>query len=266
MCYNDIERNRGGNTMSSTKEQILNFIDKCEELKNCKFIMATTKIKDLLKAIVNCPELYRLFETVTQNFDYLAEKRKALVTVDDGVYKRNCVVLPQTVGTRLAFIFCLFVEFDKDTLNFNDFLRTYFPEDGSYYASYHAFCNLIINSLQDMLRQVFREQLATPDENPAQSESGDGIQPNAEKANVLSALDLLISEEQQYIFQSKIPNDDKEGGIRMLGQLFIALKRGDEELADALICGYNYFVLFHKCVSDGVERLIETIAEYEKLL
>ena len=113
--------------MPNTKEQVLSFLEKCEELKNCKFIMATTKIKDLLKCIVNCPELYRLFETVTKNFDYPAAKSECLVSVNDGVLPTDCVVLPETVGRRLAFIFCLLVEFDKDTVNFNDFLRLYFP-------------------------------------------------------------------------------------------------------------------------------------------
>lgn len=247
--------------MSNTKEQIKDFLVKCDELKNCKFIMATTKIKDLLKAIVNCPELYGLFDTVTQNFDYVSAKKSCLLTVDDGIYRRHMLVLPQTIGARLAFIFCLFVEFDKDSLNFNDFLRTYFPEDGSYFASYHAFCDTVVGSLQEMLVQVYKDVLEAPDEQP-QTE----VAPNPDRAALLSALDLMISEEQQFVFQSAVPDEDKEGGIRILGQLFKALKSGDVELIDALICGYNYFILFHKCVSDGVEKLIGTIAEYEKTL
>ena len=94
--------------MTDTKEQIKSFLDKCEELKSCKFIMATTKIKDLLKCIVNCPELYRLFEAVTKDFNYISAKSRCLVTVNDGVFTRSYVVLPDTVGQRLAFIFCLF--------------------------------------------------------------------------------------------------------------------------------------------------------------
>lgn len=248
--------------MNSTKEQILSFLDKCDELKNCKFIMATTKIKDLLKAIVNCPELYRLFDTVTQNFDYTAEKKNCLVTVDDGVYRRSYLVLPQTVGSRLAFIFCLFVEFDRDTLNFNDFLRVYFPEDGSYFASYHAFCKTVICSLQDMLKQVFKDVLEAPDEQPSEEIAA----PNADKAAILSALDIAISEERQFIYQSNLSEEDKENGMKMLSQLFKSVKTGDTELIDAMVCGYNYFILYNNCVSEGVEHLIRMIADYEREL
>ena len=242
--------------MADVKEQILSFIDKCAELKSCKFIMATTKIKDLLKCIVNCPELYRLFEAVTKDFDYPEVKSQCLVTYDDGVLPQNFVVLPKTLGHRLAFIFCLLVEFDKGTINFNDFLRQYFPEDGSYFASYRAFCNLVIKSLQECILQVFKEQLAEYNYN----------EPNAKTAEIISALDLAISQEIEFVSQSTLSQADKENGIKILLMLIAAVKDKNEELIDALICGYNYFALHLKCVSDGIAELIQLLEAFEKTL
>lgn len=245
-----------GRKMADVKEQILSFIDKCEELKSCKFIMATTKIKDLLKCIVNCPELYRLFEAVTKDFDYPEVKSQCLVTYDDGVLPQNFVVLPKTLGHRLAFIFCLLVEFDKGTINFNDFLRQYFPEDGSYFASYRAFCNLVIKSLQECILQVFKEQLAEYNYN----------EPNAKTAEIISALDLAISQEREFVSQSTLSQADKENGMKILSMLIVAVKNKNEELIDALICGYNYFALHLKCVSDGIAELIQLLEAFEKTL
>lgn len=242
--------------MADVKEQILSFIDKCEELKSCKFIMATTKIKDLLKCIVNCPELYRLFEAVTKDFDYPEVKSQCLVTYDDGVLPQNFVVLPKTLGQRLAFIFCFLVEFDKGTINFNDFLRQYFPEDGSYFASYRAFCNLVIKSLQECILQVFKKQLAEFNYN----------EPNAKTAEIISALDLAISQEIEFVSQSTLSQADKENGIKILLMLIAAVKDKNEELIDALICGYNYFALHLKCVSDGIAELIQLLEAFEKTL
>lgn len=249
--------------MEDLKTQISDFMQSCEEIKKCKFIMATTKIKACLKCIVSCPDLYRLFEAVTKDFDYLAAKQKCLVTLNDGMYKRSYVVLPQTVGDRLAFIFCLFAEFDRDTLNFNEFLRRYFSEDGSYYASYQAFCNMIVKGLQDAVAQVFRNKL---EEMESESQAEEAVHANSARAEYASVLALSIAEEQDFVMQSKIPEEDKEGGIRILTQLAVAVRTGDEPMMDALICGYNYFVLYHKCVSEGVAPLIQAIAEYEKLL
>lgn len=247
--------------MNAIVEQISSFSEKCDEMKNCKFIMATTKIKDLLKCIVNCPELYRLFETVTKDFDYPAFKATCLVCPDDGTLPLNKVVLPQTVGQRLAFIFCLLVEFDRGTLNFNDFLRQFYPEDGSYFASYQAFCNTVIKSLQDCVLQVFREQIEAEAEAESRFDES-----SAQTSEILSALGVAVAREMKFVTDSNIDADDKENGLRILSRLALALKEGDEELIDALLCGYNYFALHCRCASDGVAELIKLIEVYENNL
>lgn len=222
--------------------------------------MATRKIKDLLKCIVTAPELYWLFERVTKDFNYPAVKSKCLVTVDDGYFRRSYVVLPQTVGQRLAMIFCLFVEFDKDTMNFNDFLRKYFPEDGSYYASYQAFCNMIVEGLKDAVLQVFKGSLGDADYAEVSLPH-----PNSAKTEFISVITLSIAEEQQFILRSNLPEDDKESGVSILSQLTEAFNSGNKALINALVCGYNYFILYNKCVSDSIESLFAAIAEYEKI-
>lgn len=244
--------------MASLKEQVSSFIGKCEELKSCKFIMATTKIKDLLKCIVNCPELYGLFEEVTKDFDYPAVKAQCLRAPSDGVYTDKRVVLPQTVGQRLAFIFCLLVEFDRNSVNFNDFLRAYFPEDGSYFASYQSFCNIIIKGLQDCVIQVFREELQA-------AEIEENV-PDARAAEISSALGVALSQEIQFVTDSAVPKDDKDNGLKILTALVKAIEHGDETQIDGLVCGYNYFVLRFGCVSDGIAELLQLIEAYEKLL
>lgn len=244
--------------MNSTKEQVLQFLEKCDELRNCKFIMATSKIKDILRCIVNSPELYRLFETVTADFDYHEFKRNCLITVDDGIYKKNKLVLPQTVGQRLAFIFCLFVEFDRDTINFNDFLQIYFREDGSYYASYRAFCDTVVCSLQELICQVFSEQLKG--DNPS------GLRENSSRASLLTELNLSLSSEKKFIAESFLSQEEKANGLKILEALFEAVKEGDVSEIDALICGYNYFVLYNRCVSENISYLLESLGDYEATL
>lgn len=243
--------------MESAKDQVLTFLEKCEELKKCKFIMATTKIKDLLKCIVNSPELYSLFDSVTKDFDYLSVKSQCLVTVSDGVYRRNSVMLPQTVGQRLAFIFCLLVDFDRDNINFNDFLRLYFPVDGSYFESYQLFCRTIIDSLEEMIRQVFSDSL----------ESERVQQPvTSQKTELISQISVAVRDEMRFVSESVIPDEEKESGYKMLTELLNAVNSGNANLIEALICGYNYYLLFNKCVGDGVENLIKLLAEYGLLL
>ena len=120
-----------GESVETTKTQLMDFLDKCEEVKSCKFIMATTKIKDLLKSIVNSAELYELFQTVATNFDYNEAKRKCFIEAQ-GAYGESRVALPDTMGERLEFIFCLLVEYDSKANNFNSFFQKYYPKYGSY--------------------------------------------------------------------------------------------------------------------------------------
>ena len=245
--------------MQSTKEQVKNFLLKCEELKSCKFIVAPNKISDLLKCIVNSRELYGLFDAVTSNFDYPTVKSNCLVTISNSTYERSYVNLPQTTGQVIAFIFCLLMEFENNTLNFNEFLRRYFPEDGSYVASYRAFCSVIIKSLQDAVAQVYEDELNSPDYSVEE-------QPDAKKAQLLSVAEILISGEIEYITKCPVPDEDKEGGLKLLYQLLAAIKSGDKNLVEALACGYNYFILYNKCISENVTQLFAFIVEFEKSL
>lgn len=245
-----------------TKEQVISFIDCCEEIKSCKFIMATTKIKELLKTIVNCPSIYRLFEAVTKDFDYLSVKAKCLVTTNDGIFSKSFVILPKTLGERLAFLFCLLVEFDRETVNFNDFLRRYYPEEGSYYASYQGFCTQIIDSLAECIAKVFQDELSTPVLRLEQTAPS----ANAKKAELISAINISVSEEINYLRNCSLPVEDKESAIKILNGVLSAVKAENEELIDALVCGYNYFVLFNKCESDGLEKLLALIFEFVQSL
>lgn len=254
--------------MESVKTQITDFLDKCSQLKSCKFIMATTKIKDLLKSIVNSPELYELFTTVSTGFDYPETKRKCLVNSPDGVVSASYLSLPETVGDRLAFIFCLLVEFDRDTINFNWFLQRYFAEDGSYYASYHAFCDTVINSLERIVRDIFAKELSE-ETAPASAESlpAPASAPaagNVQLANYISLIELLISQEKQFILESEIPEDDKEAGYKMLTEISKAVRAGEVDRINALVCGYNYYILYNNSVSKSIQPLFETIRRYEE--
>lgn len=264
--------------METTKTQLTDFLNKCEEVKNCKFIMATTKIKDLLKSIVNSAELYELFNTVAANFDYVAAKQQCFVETD-APYSDSRLVLPDTVGDRLAFIFCLLVEFDRNDINFNAFLQKYYPKDGSYYTSYHLFCDEIIGSLEAIIVDVFSAELAEPQ--PAQPLLSEGAKPaslplrgqsgesrgaNTEASTLINAIGTLIESERAHIEASTLGEEEKEAARNILSSLDNAVRAGDGALIKALTCGYNYFVMYTVFVSDSVASLFEAVGEYLSVL
>lgn len=266
-----------GESVETTKTQLMDFLDKCEEVKSCKFIMATTKIKDLLKSIVNSAELYELFQTVATNFDYNEAKRKCFIEAQ-GAYGESRVALPDTMGERLAFIFCLLVEFDRNAINFNAFLQKYYPKDGSYYASYHLFCDEVIGSMQAIVCEVFAQELAeevpalaAPESQPliaapsaASTAAAKPVAsaPNPDAAACLNTVLMLIESEKEGVTGSKLGAEEQEAAVSMLNSIAEAVRDGNAPFIKSLTCGYNYFVMYTVFVSDSLSLLFEAIGEY----
>ncbi len=252
-----------------TKTQLTDFLDKCEEAKNCKFIMATTKIKDILKAIVNSADLYELFNTVAANFDYIAAKQKCFVEAE-GMYGNCKLVLPDTIGDRLAFIFCLLVEFDRNDINFNAFLQKYYPSDGSYYASYHLFCDEVIGSLEAIICDIFQDVLEEPQQALPQPQPtaqipyapAQPVVPDMNMAAQINTVCMLIESEKENLETSTLSDEDKEAAYSMLVSLADAVRAGDAKLIKSLTCGYNYLVMQTVFVSDTLAVLFEALGDY----
>lgn len=249
--------------MESVKSQVTDFLNKCEEIKNCKFIMATTKIKDLLKSIVNSAELYEVFNTVASKFDYIAAKERYFIDADDS-YGRSRIALPDTRGDRLAFIFCLLVEIDRGDIQINAFLQKYYPKDGSYYASYHMFCDEIITSLENIIADIFAQDLARPEPERIEYERKAISEKSVDSDTIakINAICMLIAQELDFIVSSPLSEDDKDAAATILTQLAMAVKARDEENINALTYGYNYFVMHTKEVSKGVNMLFDEIGGF----
>lgn len=260
--------------VKTVKEQITDFLEKCEEVRNCKFIMATTRIKDLLKSIVNSPELYELFNTVASNFDYNAAKQQAFLESDSAFYGNSRVVLPDTVGDRLAFIFCLLVEFDRNDINLNVFLQKFYPKDGSYYASYHLFCDEVIGSLENIICDIYSKELASYDppllvDAPQVEQIPEVTEDramSADKIMLLNAVSMLIANERDNIEASSLEGDEKTAGLLILSSLHDAVQNGDISLIQSLSCGYNYFASQNSFISQTFNDLIEALGSYVDIL
>ncbi|MDE6691196.1 MAG: hypothetical protein K2K04_04415, partial [Clostridia bacterium] len=226
-------------------------------------------IKDLLKSIVNSADLYELFNTVAANFDYIAAKQRCFVEAE-GMYGNSKLVLPDTIGDRLAFIFCLLVEFDRNDINFNAFLQKYYPKDGSYYASYHLFCDEVIGSLEAIICDVFHDVLEEPQQALPQSEPAPQISysvpqpsvPNASSAAQINTVCMLIESEKENLELSPLSEEDKEAARAMLTSLTDAVRNGDGNLIKSLTCGYNYLVMQTVFVSDTLAVMFEALGDY----
>lgn len=245
--------------MNSMKDKILLLIEKCEELKESKLIMSTKKISDILKYIASNTELLNLFDSLTSNFNYPEYKYKCLITLDDGIECKNYVVLPTEVDKTLAFIFCLFMEIDRRTFEFNDFLQIYFGEDKSLYASHQAFCKTIVTGFEDALRQLFKDFF---EDDKVQHES---LNVMNNKANLVAEILVLIEYETKFLKESKLAEDEIVNGLKILEGIGIAVKEGNLIFLEGLAYGYNYFIIFNEYESDNSTSLFDALNEFWRL-
>ncbi len=247
--------------MGDTKAEISDFLTKCDQLRASKFIMATTRIKDILKSIANSAALYRMFSEITAEFDYVAAKRKYFIGRGDRFYGRSRLILPEDAAERLAFTFCLLVEFDHGDMNFNEFLRRYFAVDGSYFSSFHDFCDKVILSMEDIIREVFAAELTQDDTASTIVEEAQSSATGTANAEKISVVSILINGEKNYIASSDMSKAEKEDGFAMLDALFSAVRVGNAEAADAILRGYEYYSACHKNFSKLFESLNAAMGE-----
>ncbi len=229
--------------MDTGREQIDLFLRRCDELMQSKFIIADTKIGELLQAIAASDLLYAFFRDVTGNFDYPAAKSKYMNYAPYGKTQKK-LLFPEDPAERLAFVFCLLMEFDNKTLDLGKFLQEYFYEDGSFYESFYAFCNQVIKPFRNAVKIMFTD---SPEATQAVS-----LQDKERKGKVSQSVGFDVKAERKALYGSALADAKKVDGMLLLN----ALERAkDKSLRAALLCGYAYFA--RACgmsVSEGAVR------------
>lgn len=129
----------------------------------------------------------------------------------EGSVNKRKLLFPADPAEKLAFIFCLLVDFDNKTFDLGEFLQEYFYEDGSYYESFYAFSNQVVKPFKNLIKQMFKESRlkkiaeAEPKDRPPQKKNED-------------VTDAVLSEREQ-LFHSALPDSSKVDGMMILNAL-----------------------------------------------
>lgn len=223
--------------------QLERFFTAADELITGKFILADTKIGELLKAVAASDELTQLFAAATEGYDYPAAKRAYLCPPDGRGVARGEAYLPDDRGEVLAFVFCLLAEIDAGKLKLGDFLLRYFYEDGSYTASYERFVNKMIKPFRDIVRDCYP------------------MQPAAPRAG-FAAMESAIARERTRVKNSALAPEDAVAADKMLSAMQSALGRKDLPCLKALLCGYLYFLQMTGFSDENSDALFAAAEEF----
>ena len=223
--------------MDTGREQIDLFLRRCDEVMGSRFIIADTKISDLLKSIATSDLLYAYFRDITKNFDFRAAQRKYLDNAPAAPSRGKKMLFPEDPQEKLAFIFCLLVEFDSKKRDLSEFLQEYFYEDGSVYESFYAFTNQVIKPFRNAVKLMFRGGM--PKEEGARPQVAHP-EPAAPAAPVAVPADFgaLVAAERDSVYASGLSDADKVDALFILNALE---KTQNPALRAGLLSGYAAF-------------------------
>ena len=218
----------GEERMDTGRGQIDLFLRKCDELMQSGFILADTKIAELLKSIASSDLLYALFRELTKDFDYAAARRACMGGEEEA--QGGAFRLPEDPEKKLAFIFCLLVDLDSKALDLGGFIRSRFPAGGSVHEGFYIFCAQVVMPFKEAVRALFCT---------ASFEGGEA-----------EALAKCAAGERDRIYFSRMPDTKKVDALLLLNALSAACADKSGERAAALLCGY---LCFARCegLSDG---------------
>ena len=233
--------------MTASAQQINRFLKACDKLMNEKYMVADTRIQEVLRSIGESRALTDLFASATERFDYPAAKKMYLRFPASPMSAHGKAFLPKDRVEVVAFVFCLLVDIDAGRIKFDDFLLRYFYEDGSYTASFSLFAERLLRPFRDIVQECFPDVAK-----PVRPEST--AQKARKRSASLETFAALAIEERERLKSVSLSAVDAAAGDALLSEMIQAAGKDDVPLAKALASGYNYFL--RALFLEGGEELI----------
>lgn len=240
--------------MEEKYEQIQRFLHVCDDLVGGTFHDADAEISEALRAIADCKELTNLFGAVTSGYDFPAAKRACLEYSPASGNARGVAYLPSARNEVLAFVFCLFVEFDGGAMRLNDFLLRYFYVDGSYTASYSLFADRMIRPFRDIVRDCY----------PDCGKRGEYARAEQRRDETLGKIAAKLTEERGRVLHLPLREEEKQDAEKLFPALIAAAGRRDVDGLIALLAGYRYFLKYLNDKSAASDTVFALAAELER--
>ena len=130
------------------------FLSACDSLKNCKYVLAESKITALLKSIADNKQLYTMFASSLYGFDYNKTFNASLI---NGTF-----VLPTEPKKAIALVFRLLLDIDSGKIELKNFLEAYFYSP-MINESYARFCLEVISPFRTYCGSLFGQPVSLQD-------------------------------------------------------------------------------------------------------
>lgn len=254
--------------MRTREESIEAFISSIDNLKDKKYLFASSGLFAVSAAINSSRILTEIFEYFSDNLNFYVVYQECFVN-ENGA---KSFKMPSNKTVALAFIFSILNQINHKDVVFTDLLD-YFLDGKNYDVAYNNFYETVLVPFKEYTCQVVDNMIKNLSKN---SDDGlgenamlepldanevdvtiDDIRPikNTSKLLRLADLDALT------ISQSKLSDDDKEEMNFVLNTFVKELKGGDVDKIRLAFIAYNYCMKYYKKVKSNVEQMTKILYE-----
>lgn len=131
------------------ENNIKDFISSCDELIDCKFLVAEYKIQKMLQQLANTEEVCSLVGECLEQFN--RDREFAKTFIQDGHGEFICD-MPKEEYKIIALVFCTLVDIDNKKIDFTDFVKRFF---GKNETAFVEFINTMVVPFRNLIAEAF---------------------------------------------------------------------------------------------------------------
>lgn len=215
-------------------KDVENFLNACDELCSCKFLVAEYKIQKMLKALASAQEVCELVGECLEQFNRDREFSKTYVEDANGDF---VCVMPEEEYKIIALVFCTLVDMDAKKIDFTDFIKRFFGREKDPYL---AFVNTMIVPFRNLIAEAFGQtcesESETADEQEEELEEQDE-QEEGDKFVLAQKIAVQILSELQFGRQ----DDATEAVTKICRAIVKTADLKDEDVTESLVDALKFY-------------------------
>lgn len=156
------------------KKEIEAFLSACDELVNCKFLIAESKIQKILDTLAEAPPVYQLVSECMEQFNHDRELSKAFVQDAKGNYFCQ---MPVEEFKIIALMFTILVDINDKKLDFGDFVKRFYNDKATEMTAFQLFIEKSFLPFRNLIAEAFGYPALslTPVFTPKEEAEGDDL-------------------------------------------------------------------------------------------
>ena len=204
------------------RAEIDKFLEACDDLLNCKFLVAEYKIQRLLQQLASASDVCSLFGECLEQFN--RDREFAKTFVQDGQGDFVCL-MPSEEYKVIALVFCTLVDIENKKIDFVDFIKRFFGREEN---PFKAFLDTMIVPFKKLIEEAFSYAENDKDEDHQDDDDDDHVDDEVYE-NVQKIAVQILSE-----LQFSRQDNDTQNAITICKAIVKTAKMHDMEVTFSL--------------------------------